>query len=106
MPCARTRASFTPISISIVASSQNSFHDVVGYYNRFDIFDLSVNRRRLSAASFTSDPASRPASGRLPEPWPAGRRGARWFANWLLMASFVLAPFGPRHDSCEVGYHY
>ena len=24
------------------------FHDVAGYYNRFDIFDLSVNRRRLA----------------------------------------------------------
>jgi nitrilase len=37
------------------------FHDVVGYYNRFDIFDLSVNRRRLSAASFTGDVGARPA---------------------------------------------
>jgi nitrilase len=32
------------------------FHDVVGYYNRFDIFDLSVNRRRLNPVSFTHDP--------------------------------------------------
>ena len=24
------------------------FHDVVGYYNRFDVFDLKVNRKRLS----------------------------------------------------------
>ena len=31
------------------------FHDVVGYYNRFDVFDLSVNRRRLSPATFTND---------------------------------------------------
>jgi len=38
------------------------FHDVVGYYNRFDIFDLNVNRRRLSAASFTGDLGARPAS--------------------------------------------
>jgi aliphatic nitrilase len=38
------------------------FHDVVGYYNRFDIFDLSVNRRRLSAASFIADPAQQPVS--------------------------------------------
>jgi aliphatic nitrilase len=28
------------------------FHDVVGYYNRFDIFDLSVNRTRLTPARF------------------------------------------------------
>jgi aliphatic nitrilase len=33
------------------------FHDVVGYYNRFDIFDLGVNRRRLNPVSFTNDPA-------------------------------------------------
>jgi len=28
------------------------FHDVVGYYNRFDIFDLTVTRRRLSPIRF------------------------------------------------------
>jgi aliphatic nitrilase len=33
------------------------FHDVVGYYNRFDVFDVSINRRRLVPASFTNDPA-------------------------------------------------
>jgi len=33
------------------------FHDVVGYYNRFDIFDLRVNRRRLHPVSFTGDAA-------------------------------------------------
>ncbi len=33
------------------------FHDVVGYYNRFDIFDLKVNRRRLTPVSFVNDPA-------------------------------------------------
>jgi len=33
------------------------FHDVVGYYNRFDIFDLRVNRRRLNPVSFSDDPA-------------------------------------------------
>ncbi|MHC2633661.1 nitrilase [Bradyrhizobium liaoningense] len=36
------------------------FHDVVGYYNRFDIFDLSVNRRRLNPVSFTGNAASQP----------------------------------------------
>jgi aliphatic nitrilase len=28
------------------------FHDVVGYYNRFDVFDLQVNRKRLSPIAF------------------------------------------------------
>jgi aliphatic nitrilase len=31
------------------------FHDVVGYYNRFDIFDLSINRTRLAPAKFFDD---------------------------------------------------
>lgn len=28
------------------------FHDLAGYYNRFDVFDLRVNRRRLAPARF------------------------------------------------------
>lgn len=28
------------------------FHDVVGYYNRFDVFELTVNRKRLVPAIF------------------------------------------------------
>ncbi|KIZ47752.1 MULTISPECIES: carbon-nitrogen hydrolase family protein [Rhodopseudomonas] len=50
------------------------FHDVVGYYNRFDIFDLSINRRRLVPATFINDelPAAVPDdagddSGRAPQ---------------------------------------
>jgi aliphatic nitrilase len=31
------------------------FHDIVGYYNRFDIFDLKVNRKRLSPIAFADD---------------------------------------------------
>jgi nitrilase len=38
------------------------FHDVVGYYNRFDIFDLSINRTRLAPAKFF-DEATRPSVG-------------------------------------------
>lgn len=38
------------------------FHDVVGYYNRFDIFDVSVNRRRLSPISL-NDAAPAEAAG-------------------------------------------
>jgi nitrilase len=34
------------------------FHDVVGYYNRFDIFDLSVDRSRLTPARFRDDARS------------------------------------------------
>ncbi len=30
------------------------FHDVVGYYNRFDVFDLRVNNRSLDPVSFAS----------------------------------------------------
>jgi aliphatic nitrilase len=29
------------------------FHDVVGYYNRFDVFDLRVTRKRLAPITFT-----------------------------------------------------
>jgi aliphatic nitrilase len=28
------------------------FHDVVGYYNRFDVFELKVNRTRLKPIAF------------------------------------------------------
>jgi nitrilase len=48
------------------------FHDVVGYYNRFDIFDLSVNRRRLNPVCFANDPA--PVSERA-EPGPGEDQG-------------------------------
>lgn len=34
------------------------FHDLTGYYNRFDIFGLEIDRRRLVPATF-SDPAPR-----------------------------------------------
>jgi aliphatic nitrilase len=35
------------------------FHDVVGYYNRFDIFELNVTRKRLQPATFTDEAAAR-----------------------------------------------
>ena len=33
------------------------FHDVVGYYNRFDVFNLVVDRRRLAPATFRDEAA-------------------------------------------------
>ena len=36
-------------------------HDITGYYNRFDVFDLRVNRRSLQPATFhDNDPAPMP----------------------------------------------
>lgn len=32
------------------------FHDVVGYYNRFDVFELTVSRKRLAPARFVEVP--------------------------------------------------
>ncbi|WP_454724434.1 MULTISPECIES: carbon-nitrogen hydrolase family protein [Cupriavidus] len=50
------------------------FHDIVGYYNRFDVFDLTIDRRRHAPATFTGDvPATprRPAPERAAEPLPS-----------------------------------
>lgn len=55
------------------------FHDVVGYYNRFDIFDLSVNRVRLTPAKFRDDDVGA-ASPELTPPLETGHpadRGGR-----------------------------
>jgi aliphatic nitrilase len=30
------------------------FHDVVGYYNRFDVFDLKVNRKRIEPITWVN----------------------------------------------------
>lgn len=37
------------------------FHDIVGYYNRFDVFDISIDRRRLVPATFSRDVPARSA---------------------------------------------
>src|SRR5437016_8401864 len=34
------------------------FHDVVGYYNRFDVFKLTVDRRRLRPVEWRDSPRS------------------------------------------------
>jgi len=44
------------------------FHDVVGYYNRFDIFDLSIDRTRLTPVGFFDDAQAVAASGPHGEP--------------------------------------
>ena len=48
------------------------FHDVVGYYNRFDVFGLTVNRTRLRPARFVGDepvpPAAEDDARGLPDP--------------------------------------
>ncbi|MDB0509377.1 carbon-nitrogen hydrolase family protein [Ralstonia solanacearum] len=39
------------------------FHDVVGYYNRFDVFDLKINRRRLEPVTWADDAQTQRAAG-------------------------------------------
>ena len=34
------------------------FHDIVGYYNRFDVFELKVTRKRLAPIELNDPPAS------------------------------------------------
>ena len=46
------------------------FHDVVGYYNRFDVFNVTINRRRLTPATFVDiaeSPADFPKDTVLPD---------------------------------------
>ena len=31
------------------------FHDVVGYYNRFDVFDLRVSNKRIEPISWVTE---------------------------------------------------
>ena len=47
------------------------FHDVVGYYNRFDVFDVSVNRTRLTPATFHDDVRAAPSAESTPQLPPA-----------------------------------
>ncbi|GAB6843673.1 carbon-nitrogen hydrolase family protein [Methylorubrum rhodinum] len=42
------------------------FHDVVGYYNRYDVFDLTVRRKRQQPVAFRSDDERPPAEPQRP----------------------------------------
>jgi aliphatic nitrilase len=59
------------------------FHDVVGYYNRFDIFDVRIDRTRREPATFADQPAAeQPAddAGQAPAEsaaWPPADRARR-----------------------------
>ncbi len=46
------------------------FHDVVGYYNRFDVFELSISRRRLSPATFVDSLIASPVRRDIAEGQP------------------------------------
>ncbi|WP_144757260.1 carbon-nitrogen hydrolase family protein [Curtobacterium pusillum] len=43
------------------------FHDVSGYYNRFDIFDLTVDRRRVAPIAFTEPRFGASAAAAYPD---------------------------------------
>jgi aliphatic nitrilase len=45
------------------------FQDVVGYYNRFDVFNLQVNRRALTPAGFADDASTLHANDVLYAPY-------------------------------------
>ncbi len=47
------------------------FHDVVGYYNRFDVFDLTVRRKRLVPATFVDMEADGETELEDAEPMPS-----------------------------------
>jgi hypothetical protein len=54
------------------------FHDIVGYYNRFDVFQLNVNRTRLAPIRFENDPSRPLRDGEHPQQAPGiGRKLAR-----------------------------
>lgn len=53
------------------------FHDVVGYCNRFDIFDLRVDRSRRDPARFAEDALDVPAPSAGADTRPSAPRSSR-----------------------------
>lgn len=45
---------YQDIDISLCVEPKQ-FHDIVGYYNRFDIFELKVTRKRLAPIAFSDN---------------------------------------------------
>jgi nitrilase len=57
------------------AVETKQFHDVVGYYNRFDVFQLNVNRAATRPITFTGDEVARAPAPPLDSPPGAGSGG-------------------------------
>jgi nitrilase len=53
------------------AIEPKQYQDIVGAYNRFDIFDLRVNRRPLAPVRFDGDARARPSAPAAPPPLAA-----------------------------------
>lgn len=53
------------------------FHDIVGYYNRFDIFELNIDRRRLAPACFVDEVAAEVAANNGANTEPRAEAGTR-----------------------------
>lgn len=59
LPVAETASTEDTLLIEVIDLDDcvvpKQFHDVVGYYNRYDVFDLHVNREAMTPVSFSDD---------------------------------------------------